>query len=169
MVRGTPLRGGESMGRDGQFHKGRFHPSFPSKYKGDFNNIIYRSSWELEFMRWCDRNSNILEWGSEEFHIPYVSPLDNRVHKYFPDFIVRLKEATGKIKTIVVEIKPKKQCAPPKKPKRQTKSYIYETMEYQKNQAKWKAAKEFCLDNGVEFRVITEDNLGIKPYRKRRK
>jgi hypothetical protein len=107
-------------------------------------------------------NENVLQWGSEEFSIPYVSPIDNRVHKYFPDFIVKLRENSGRTKTYVIEVKPKKQTRPPKPGKRKTKSFIYETMEYAKNQAKWKAAEEFCADRMIEFKIITEDELGIK-------
>ncbi|QJT70023.1 head completion protein [Synechococcus phage SynMITS9220M01] len=112
--------------------------------------------------RWCDLNENIISWASEEFSIPYVSPVDNRIHRYYPDYLIKVKESTGKIKTYVIEVKPKKQTTPPKRPKRQTKSYIYECQMYAVNQAKWKAAKEFCLDNGVEFKIITENELGIK-------
>ena len=107
-------------------------------------------------------NEQVLEWGSEEFYIPYVSPVDNRVHKYFPDFIMKVKESAGRIKTYVVEVKPKKQCVPPKKPKRQTKGYLYEMKTYAVNQAKWKAAKEFCDDRRIEFKIITENELGIR-------
>tara|TARA_R100000005_G_scaffold94872_1_gene74238 strand:- start:4 stop:447 length:444 start_codon:yes stop_codon:yes gene_type:complete len=143
-------------------NKSIYKPSYPKKYKGNPNNIICRSSWERHFCRWCDLSENIIEWGSEEFYIPYISPVDNRVHKYFPDFIVKLKESSGKIKTYVIEVKPKKQTAPPKQPKRKTKSYFYECKTYAVNQAKWKAAKEFCDDRRLEFKIITEDELGIK-------
>ena len=146
----------------GETYKSKYKPSFPRKYKGDPNNIICRSSWERRFCRWCDLNDSILEWGSEEFYIPYLSPIDNRVHKYFPDFIVKLKENSGRIKTYVIEVKPKKQTRPPKPGKKKTKSYIYEATEYAKNQAKWKAAVEFCKDHMIEFKIITEDELGIK-------
>jgi hypothetical protein len=142
--------------------KSKYKPSFPKKYKGDYNNIICRSSWERKFCRYCDLNENIIEWGSEEFYIPYISPLDNRVHKYFPDFIMKVKESYGTIKTYVIEVKPKKQTTPPKRSKRQTKSYIYECKTYAVNQAKWKAAVEFCEDRRIEFKIITEDELGIK-------
>jgi len=146
----------------GETYKSRYYPSFPKKYKGNPNNIICRSSWERKMCRWCDLNENVLQWGSEEFSIPYVSPIDNRVHKYFPDFIVKLRENSGRTKTYVIEVKPKKQTRPPKPGKRKTKSFIYETMEYAKNQAKWKAAEEFCADRMIEFKIITEDELGIK-------
>jgi len=146
----------------GETYKSRYYPEFPNKYKGNVNNIICRSSWERKMCRWCDLNENVLQWGSEEFSIPYLSPIDNRVHKYFPDFLVKLKENSGRVKTYVIEVKPKKQTRPPKTPKRQTKSYIYEATEYAKNQAKWKAAQEFCDDRRIEFKIITEDELGIK-------
>ena len=142
--------------------KSRYKPSHPEKYQGNPNNIICRSSWERKMCRWCDLNENIISWASEEFSIPYVSPVDNRVHRYYPDYLIKVKESTGKIKTYVIEVKPKKQTAPPKRPKRQTKSYIYECQMYAVNQAKWQAAREFCLDNGVEFKIITENELGIK-------
>ena len=146
----------------GESIKSKYQPSYPKKYKGDSSNIICRSSWERKFCRWCDLNESILEWGSEEFWIPYLSPVDNRVHRYFPDFIIKVKESAGQVKTYVVEVKPKKQTRPPKKPKRQTKSYIYECKTYAVNQAKWKAATEFCKDHLIEFKVITEEELGIK-------
>jgi hypothetical protein len=142
--------------------KSRYKPEYPAKYKGNPDNIICRSSWERKFCRWCDLNENIIEWGSEEFWIPYRSPVDGRVHKYFPDFIIKVKEQTGQIKTYVVEVKPKKQTMEPKVPKRKTKSWLYEMKTYAVNQAKWKAAKEFCDDRLLEFKIITENELGIK-------
>ena len=142
-------------------YKGKYHPSYPRKYKGDPTNIIYRSLWERKFMVYCDKNQNILEWASEEIAIPYRSPIDNRVHRYFPDFYMKVKETNGKIKNYVIEVKPAKQTIPPKKPKRQTKGYIREAYEYARNQAKWKMAKEFCADRQWEFKVVTEKELGI--------
>ena len=142
-------------------YKGKFRPSVPKKYKGDYTNIIYRSLWELKFMKYCDSNKNILEWGSEEVFLPYRSPLDNKIHRYFPDFYIKVKENTGKIKKYIIEVKPKKQCIEPKPQKKKTKGYIYEVREYEKNQAKWKAAKNYCLDRGLEFKILTEDELGI--------
>ena len=142
--------------------KSRYKPSFPNKYKGNPNNIICRSSWERRFCHWCDLNESILEWGSEEFWIPYISPVDNRVHKYFPDFIIKVKESNSQVKTYVIEVKPKKQTKMPIKKSKVTKSYLYECTTYAVNQAKWKAAKEFCDDRLIEFKIITEDELGIK-------
>jgi len=142
--------------------KSKYKPSNPQKYKGDYNNIICRSTWERKFCRWCDLNESIISWGSEEFFIPYVSPVDNRVHRYFPDFIIKLKEQSGKVKTYVIEVKPKKQTVPPIKKSRVTKSFIHETKTYAVNQAKWKSAKEWCDDRLLEFKIITEDELGIR-------
>ena len=143
--------------------KSRYKPEYPRKYKGDPNNIICRSSWERKFCRWCDLNENILEWGSEEFCVPYRSPIDKRVHRYFPDFIIKVKEQTGEIKRYVIEVKPKKQTRPPvQTTKKRTKTYIDEVKTYAVNEAKWKAADEWCKDRLLEFKIITEDQLGIK-------
>jgi len=142
--------------------KSIFKPSHPRKYKGDARNIICRSSWERRFCNWCDINESILEWGSEEFWIPYLSPIDNRTHRYFPDFIIKVKESTGEVKTYVIEVKPKRQTKPPIKKKRVSKSYLYEMKTYSVNQAKWKAADEWCKDRKIEFKIITENELGIK-------
>jgi len=142
-------------------YKGKFRPSNYKKYKGDPTNIIYRSLWELRFMRWCDTNENILEWANEEFWIPYRSPLDNRVHRYFPDFYVKVKENNGLIKKYVIEVKPMRQVNQPKVQKRKTQKYIAEVKEYAKNQAKWEAAREYCKDRMMEFKIITENELGI--------
>jgi len=113
-------------------------------------------------MKYCDANERILEWGSEEIALPYRSPIDNKVHRYFPDFYIKVQESNGKIKKYLIEIKPQKQTAPPPKPQRQTKGYMREAYEYARNQAKWAAAKEWCADRGYEFKIITENELGIK-------
>jgi len=114
-------------------------------------------------MKYCDTNENILEWFSEEIAVPYRSPIDNKIHRYFPDFYIKVKESNGSIKKYIIEIKPKKQTIEPIPQKRKTKGYIYEVYEYAKNQAKWKAAEEWCADRGYEFKVLTEDNLfGVK-------
>ena len=134
----------------------------PKKYKGDSSQVIYRSLWERKLMVYCDKNNSVVEWGSEEIIIPYVSPKDGRVHRYFPDFYIKVKESNGMIKKMIIEIKPFKKCIEPKVKQRKTKGYIYEVVEYAKNQAKWNAAKEWCLDHGYEFKVLTENELGIK-------
>ena len=146
----------------GESIKSRYTPIFPSKYQGNAKYIICRSSWERKFCQWCDMNNSIISWASEEFSIPYLSPKDNRVHKYYPDYLIKVKEKNDMIKTYVVEVKPYKQTRPPKTPKRKTKSYLTECVTYAVNQAKWKAAKEFCEDHRIEFKVVTEKELGIR-------
>ena len=142
--------------------KSKYKPIHPKKYQGNPNNIICRSSWERKFCQWCDRKENVISWASEEISIPYVSPKDNRIHRYYPDFLIKVREYNNRIQTYVVEVKPKKQTLPPKPRKRVTKSYIYECTTYAVNQAKLKAASEFCKDNRINFKIVTEDELGIK-------
>lgn len=142
-------------------YSGRFQPSNTKKYRGDHRNIIYRSLWERKFMVYCDKNDNIIEWGSEEIVIPYRSPLDGRIHRYFPDFYIKVKENTGAIQRYIIEIKPKRQCIEPKKQIKVTKKYLYEVTEYAKNQAKWEAARDYCDDRKLKFKILTEDNLGV--------
>ena len=151
------------MPHDGKYNQGYFRPQNPQKYLGDPNNIVYRSGWELKFMKWCDRNENVLEYGSEEFFIPYFDPTTSRVRRYFPDFIIKVREQSGEIKKYVVEVKPKRQTMPPvQTSKKRTRTYINEVKTYAVNEAKWKAAQEWCKDRMLEFRIITENELGIR-------
>jgi len=143
-------------------YNGRYLPENPKKYKGDPTNIIYRSLWERKFMRYCDLTESVEQWQSEEFWIPYISPLDNKVHRYFPDFFIKYKDRYEKQRTMVVEIKPKRQIEMPNQnPKRRTKAWAHSVQTWVVNQAKWKAAKEFCADRNYEFKVMTEDDLGL--------
>lgn len=142
-------------------YSGQFKPSNPQKYVGDYRNIIYRSSWEARVMSWLDKNPNIISWASEEIIIPYVSPVDGMWHRYFPDFVVKIKDKNGTLKTMMLEVKPKKQTKPPEQQRRVTKRYITEVATWGVNQAKWKAANEYCLDRGWEFKIITEEHLGL--------
>lgn len=135
---------------------------FPEKYEGDPTNIVMRSSWETRFASWCDKNPSVIKWLSEETIIPYRCPTDNRIHRYFVDFKIKVKTRDNKIKTYLVEVKPLSQTVPPEYPGRQTKKYLTESVTYIKNQAKWKAANEYCKDRGYEFVIITEKELGLK-------
>lgn len=110
-------------------------------------------------MVYCDGSASILEWGSEEVIIPYRSPLDNRIHRYFPDFYIKYKNKQGKIIREIIEVKPKKYLSPPKEPKRKTKRYLTEVSNYAVNQSKFKAAEEFCVERKLAFRILTEDHL----------
>ncbi len=141
------------------YKQGFFKPQNPKKYIGDPTQIVYRSGWEKRVMDWADTNSNVLRWCSEEIVIPYVSPVDNRVHRYFTDFYVEARGRDGEVRKMILEVKPKAQTQEPKKPKRTTKRYITEVMTYGINQAKWEAAENFCRSKGWEFRIITETDL----------
>ncbi len=141
-------------------YKGRFIPKNPQKYAGDAKNIIWRSTWEQQVMRWLDENPSVIYWASEELIIKYLSPIDNKVHRYFPDFIVKVRRKDGLVMTYVLEVKPENQTKQPQQ-KRKTKRFIEESMTYAVNQSKWKAADEFCKDRGWEFKVLTERDLGI--------
>ena len=144
-------------------HHGKYFPRHPKKYKGNPTNIVYRSSWEKKFMNWCDLTESVSEWQSEEFFIPYRSPLDNRMHRYFPDFLIKYQDNNGKRRIMVVEIKPKKETKmPATNPKKRSKSWAYSVRTWAVNQAKWKAAREYCRDRNYEFKIMTEDDLGIK-------
>lgn len=144
-----------------KYIQGYFRPLHPEKYIGNPQNIVYRSSWELRFMKWCDESTNVIQYGSEEFFIPYRSPVDNKVRRYFPDFLIKIQEQSGEIKTYLIEIKPQRQTVQPKTPKRKTKNWLYEMKTYSVNQAKWAAAEEWCKSRGIEFKLVTERELGI--------
>ena len=143
-------------------YKGRYSPKNPGKYKGDPTGIIYRSLWERKLMVYLDDNNSVIQWSSEEIAIPYISPLDNRYHRYFPDFLVRKKNTQGIVETLMIEIKPANQTVEPTKKKTINKQYINEVMTWGVNQAKWKAAKEYCDDRKWRFLVLTEKELNIK-------
>lgn len=143
-------------------YRGKFRPKHPQKYRGDPTNIIYRSLWERNCMRYFDENPNILKWSSEEVIVPYKSPLDGRYHRYFPDFLIRVKNKEGKLETIMIEVKPFKETKEPKPQKRLTKKYLYEVKTWGINKSKWEAAIDFCKDRKWKFMIITEKELGIK-------
>ena len=137
-------------------YKGLYKPTHPKKYVGDHRKIVYRSLLERRFMRYCDLNQDILFWASEELPIRYFNPIDKKYHRYFPDFVVK----TSKQKKYMIEVKPSRQIGKPKLGKKKSKTYMKESFEYIKNQAKWQAAKSYCEDNGLEFKIISEKDLG---------
>ena len=144
-------------------YKGRYFPTNPKKYKGNPNQIVYRSLWERKVMVYCDKNDAIIEWGSEEVIVPYLSPMDGRIHRYFPDFYMKVRQADGSTKKFIIEVKPKSQCKQPvKNPKRRTTKWFIEVKTFAINQAKWKSAREFCEDKGMEFKIFTEDHINPK-------
>jgi hypothetical protein len=138
-------------------YKGIYTPNNPSKYAGDPKRIVYRSGWERKFMLYCDRNDEITYWASEELAIPYVNPIDRKVHRYYPDFIIKTKNG----KRFMIEIKPAAQTKQPKPKTKKSRAFMRESLEYIKNIAKWQAADVYCNDNNMEFKIFTEKELGI--------
>lgn len=145
-----------------KYHQGKYKIKNRDKYLGDPDNIVYRSSWELKVLQWLDNHPDVISFSSEEIIIPYVSPADGRYHRYFPDFFVKIRSKDGTIKSMILEVKPHAQAIEPVKKTKITKRYINEVVTYGVNQAKWKAAEEYCKDRKWEFRVLTEFDLGIR-------
>lgn len=145
-------------------YKGTFRPKNPQKYKGNANNIVYRSRWELLLMSRLDEHPDVLQWSSEEVIVPYRSPMDGRIHRYFPDFLVKKRNhSNGLVETVMIEVKPKAQTKPPEvKTGKPTKRYLNEVYTWGVNSAKWKAAENYCKDRGWKFQIMHEDHLGIK-------
>lgn len=150
-------------------YKGKFRPTNPSKYRGDPSKIIYRSSWECKFFRYVDKHPDVIWWASEEYIVPYRSPIDGKMHRYFPDVVVHKKLPNGSKVTTMIEIKPYAQTLPPNPKKknntpsgRVSRRYLNEVKTYGVNEAKWKAARNYCMDRGWSFIIMTEHHLGIK-------
>lgn len=150
----------------GKFKQGIFYPKNPNKWVLSSKSITqgkcirFMSSWELKVMRFLDENTEILKISSEPFAIPYISPKDNKEHRYYPDFIVKTKDSV-----FLVEVKPFSQTQKPKQPKRMTQKsrerYIDEVYTYETNQAKWKAAQELCELKNIKFLILTEREIGV--------
>lgn len=141
-------------------YQGKFRPNNPKKYKGDPTNIVYRSRWESRFMSYLDTHDEVISWASEEIVIPYMSPMDGRVHRYFPDFYVKVRQKDGTIKESIVEIKPYQQTQEPKANKNR-KRYITEVTTYVINRRKWEVAEAYCKARGWDFKLVTERDLGL--------
>lgn len=139
-----------------KFSQGYFNPKNPDKYVGDVNKIRYMSSWELNLHKFFDNNPNVLRWASEEVVIPYYFPVDQKMHKYYVDYWVEYRTASGTIKQELIECKPKSQTKPPRGKR---KNNIQEQVTYAKNVCKWKAAQEWCTQRGISFRILTEDSI----------
>ena len=142
-------------------YKGKYKIKKPEKYLGDYTKVVYRSLWERQTFKWCESNSRVRAWNSEEVVIPYKCKTDHRIHRYFIDLFIEMDNGD----CILVEIKPKKQTTAPKKPTRKTKKYLNEVTTYIKNTSKWTAANDFAEHKGWKFQIWTEEtlkNLGIK-------
>lgn len=162
-------------------YSGKYIVKKPNKYRGDPSKVTYRSHWEKLCFMWCENNPDIKDWSSEEIVVPYYYDVDKKYHRYFVDLKITFKNG----KTILVEIKPEKETAPPKRPDK-SKRYIGEALTYVKNMNKWEAANEFAKDRGWDFQIWTENTLKsmgimkeqkgklkqlkpLKPYRKKSK
>lgn len=140
-------------------YKGKYTVNNVSKYVGDPTKVIYRSLWERRFMVFCDTNDKIIKWASESIVVPYISPVDNKPHRYFVDFIVKYLDKDDKENVSLIEIKPKKQCKEPAKRKKKSRSYIKEMMTWEVNKAKWESARRYADNKGWTFKILTEKEL----------
>ena len=140
-------------------YKSKYNPENPDKYVGNPTNIICRSTWERKMCKYLDKNTNVLRWASEEISIPYISPIDKKSHKYYPDFLAEIKQKSGSVQTFLIEIKPDKQTKPPTTKNKRTKTHNINMKTFVINDAKWKAAEKFCSDNDWKFTVLTEKHL----------
>lgn len=139
-------------------YKGKFKPLNPKKYLGDTKNIVYRSSWELIYLSKLDKDDNVVKWSSEEIQVPYRSPIDGQIHRYFVDMYVEYKNGDK----FLIEIKPEKQTRPPEKQSKPTKKYLKEVVTWGINEAKFLAATKYAEKRGWKFKILTEKHLGIK-------
>ena len=147
--------------KNSRYRQGVYKPLNREKYSGK-QDPIYRSSWELKFFKWADGNKRVVRWGSENIIIPYVSPLDNKVHRYFVDNFIMFQDSLGRKKKFLIEIKPSSSVNKPVISERKKKStLIYEQRTWVVNQAKWAAARKWADKKGYEFLILTEKELNI--------
>lgn len=148
------------MPKKSKYYQGFFKPKHPEKYQGDPTSIVYRSGWELTMMMWLDNHPDIIKWCSENVVIPYVSPLDNKVHRYFVDLWIKKKDKNGKTQCLLIEIKPKNQTKQPVIDKNnRSKRYLREVTTWMLNSAKWSAAEKYCAERNWQWIIMTEDNM----------
>lgn len=143
-----------------KFKQGKYKPKNPSKYIGNLNNIVYRSNWERKFMIWADLNQRVIRWNSEEVKISYLSSIDGRQHKYYMDFYIEYLNKDNEVEKTLIEVKPYAQTQPPVKGINM-KTYLYQVEQYVKNINKWKATQKYCDNNGLKFKIVTENELGL--------
>lgn len=161
-------------------HQGYYVPQrHPEKCLTKTNQ--FRSSWELAFFDWCDRNQNVLRWASEPLYIEYRNPLSSmkyceangldwtnpiywKINKYYPDVWVEMRDPDGTIHKRFIEIKPREQAVAPVQPGpnaklKEVKKFNQLGLQYLQNQHKWAAATKYCAERGAEFLVYTEVEL----------
>jgi len=147
--------------RNEKYTQGIYKPINPKKYKGN-TYPIYRSGYELKFFKWCDSNNRVLEWGSENYIIPYMNPVTGKYQRYFVDNYVKIQLDNNKTEKYLIEIKPFIQTLKPIKGRKKETTFIYEAKTFIQNKAKWEAAKSFCDKKGFKFLILTENELNIK-------
>jgi len=141
--------------------RGIFTPNHPEKYEGNVKNIVYRSGLELRLLKYLDDQPKFLKWSSEETIIPYISPVDGKIHRYFVDIKATIELRDGTQKTYLIEVKWSTKTKPPVVPKKKTKRYLREEYDWGINQAKWKAAQKVCAKKGWEWLILTEKHLNL--------
>jgi len=148
-----------------KYHQGHYRPKNPKKYMGDSTKIVYRSSWEAKAMRFFDNHPDITKWASEELVIPYVHPMDNRMHRYFPDFLIERINKDRVKQIILIEVKPLQQILGPKPQKgknltsKKKQRMLNEAINAEVISAKRKAAEAYCKKRGWTFMFMTEKDL----------
>ena len=146
------------MKKYNKYKQGVFTPN--NKHKCTTQVCIYRSGLELSYMRFLDSNRNIVSWGSEKIIIPYIKPIDGKMHRYFIDFNFTVKDVKGELHKFLIEVKPEKQCKPPNTKNRKNKNTVLkEQVTYATNIAKWNAAKNWAEKNGYKFTIVTENDI----------
>lgn len=138
-----------------RFYQGIYTPTNQEKYLGK-KMPTFRSSWEFKFMQFCDTNPNILGWASESHRIPYRHPFTGKLTTYVPDFFIVYVDKNGKKHAEMIEIKPSKQTIDQAmRPRDKAIAAI--------NEAKWKMAREWCKQQNIHFRIITEQEIFRSP------
>jgi hypothetical protein len=137
----------------GRFAQGKFTLTNPDKYVGT-KTPTFRSSWEFTFMKFCDEHSSVSQWASEAIRIPYRNPLTGKYTIYVPDFFIAYGDKNGKQRVELIEVKPLNQTVR-EKVGRNTNNQVQWVI----NQAKWEAARAWCKQKGIFFRIITEGDI----------
>jgi len=133
-------------------YRTKYLPKNPNKYIGDITAITCRSLWERHVCKFLDESLQITKWSSEEIVIPYYSPIDKKIHNYYPDFLIELS-INETVEHWLIEVKPKKQTyLKENASKKETLTWIINT-------SKWNAAKAYCAKNNMLFKILTEKEL----------
>lgn len=147
----------------GKVKQGYFTPRNPEKYKGDITKIIYRSSWELKFLSYCDENDRVVEYASEPIGIPYWNSILKKESTYWIDCYMVTRNQDETTTKWLIEIKPNKYLTPPEPPTRltekQTLAYARDAKTFIINDSKFKAARAYAAKNNMRFGIITENFL----------